>query len=179
MIRSTVARVDLAALQANFRAIRDFVADGLPGVGLPGLVRTGRAQVGVDDPDDRAVGREQRFVSKRLTTQPVALGGMGFANWAREVAQQEAELGIFFDHVIVCTVTGSTHAGMIAGFAGATAELVVRRGPDNERVYQSGSTRMPRMTGCRYVGFARSCARRLSSWPVSRRSSTASSGCSC
>ena len=35
----------------------------------------------------------------------------------REVAAQEAEHGLFFDHVIVCTVTGSTHAGMIAGFA--------------------------------------------------------------
>jgi 1-aminocyclopropane-1-carboxylate deaminase len=45
------------------------------------------------------------------------LGGMGFANWAREVATQEEELGAFFDTVIVCTVTGSTHAGMIAGFA--------------------------------------------------------------
>ena len=45
------------------------------------------------------------------------LGGMGFANWAREVAEQEAERDIFFDHVVVCTVTGSTHAGMIAGFA--------------------------------------------------------------
>jgi 1-aminocyclopropane-1-carboxylate deaminase len=45
------------------------------------------------------------------------LGGLGFANWAREVAVQEAEHDIFFDHVIVCTVTGSTHAGMIAGFA--------------------------------------------------------------
>ena len=45
------------------------------------------------------------------------LGGLGFANWAREVAQQEAQHGVFFDHVIVCTVTGSTHAGMIAGFA--------------------------------------------------------------
>ncbi len=45
------------------------------------------------------------------------LGGLGFANWAREVARQEADLGVFFDHVIVCTVTGSTHAGMIAGFA--------------------------------------------------------------
>lgn len=45
------------------------------------------------------------------------LGGLGFANWAVEVAIQEAELGVFFDHVIVCTVTGSTHAGMIAGFA--------------------------------------------------------------
>jgi 1-aminocyclopropane-1-carboxylate deaminase len=45
------------------------------------------------------------------------LGGLGFANWAREVAVQEAELGLFFDTIIVCTVTGSTHAGMVAGFA--------------------------------------------------------------
>ena len=46
------------------------------------------------------------------------LGGLGFANWAREVEQQEAELGVFFDTIVTCTVTGSTHAGMIAGFAG-------------------------------------------------------------
>ena len=46
------------------------------------------------------------------------LGGLGFAGWADEVADQEAELGVFFDTVVVCTVTGSTHAGMIAGFAG-------------------------------------------------------------
>jgi 1-aminocyclopropane-1-carboxylate deaminase len=45
------------------------------------------------------------------------LGGLGFANWAFEVAEQERQLGIFFDTVVVCTVTGSTHAGMIAGFA--------------------------------------------------------------
>jgi 1-aminocyclopropane-1-carboxylate deaminase len=30
---------------------------------------------------------------------------------------QEAEHEVFFDHVIVCTVTGSTQAGMVAGFA--------------------------------------------------------------
>ncbi|MFD3920728.1 1-aminocyclopropane-1-carboxylate deaminase [Streptomyces sp. NPDC058595] len=46
------------------------------------------------------------------------LGGLGFANWAREVARQEQELGVFFDTIVVCSVTGSTHAGMIAGFAG-------------------------------------------------------------
>jgi 1-aminocyclopropane-1-carboxylate deaminase len=45
------------------------------------------------------------------------LGGLGFANWAYEVAEQEKALGVFFDTIIVCTVTGSTHAGMIAGFA--------------------------------------------------------------
>jgi 1-aminocyclopropane-1-carboxylate deaminase len=45
------------------------------------------------------------------------LGGLGFANWAHEVAAQEAELGVFFDTVVVCSVTGSTQAGMVAGFA--------------------------------------------------------------
>ncbi len=45
------------------------------------------------------------------------LGGLGFANWATEVADQEQALGVFFDTVVVCAVTGSTHAGMIAGFA--------------------------------------------------------------
>jgi 1-aminocyclopropane-1-carboxylate deaminase len=45
------------------------------------------------------------------------LGGLGFANWAEEVAAQEAELGVFFDTVVVCSVTGSTQAGMVAGFA--------------------------------------------------------------
>jgi len=45
------------------------------------------------------------------------LGGLGFAGWAHEVAAQEAELDVFFDTVVVCSVTGSTQAGMIAGFA--------------------------------------------------------------
>ena len=45
------------------------------------------------------------------------LGGLGFANWAREVEKQERDLGVFFDTIVVCSVTGSTHAGMIAGFA--------------------------------------------------------------
>lgn len=46
------------------------------------------------------------------------LGGLGFANWASEVERQEKELGVFFDTIVVCSVTGSTQAGMIAGFAG-------------------------------------------------------------
>jgi 1-aminocyclopropane-1-carboxylate deaminase len=45
------------------------------------------------------------------------LGGLGFAGWAREVERQEVELGVRFDYVVVCSVTGSTQAGMIAGFA--------------------------------------------------------------
>jgi len=45
------------------------------------------------------------------------LGGLGFANWTVELERQEADLGVFFDTIIVCSVTGSTQAGMIAGFA--------------------------------------------------------------
>ena len=45
------------------------------------------------------------------------LGGLGFVGFAEEVRAQEAELGFRFDYVVVCTVTGSTHAGMVVGFA--------------------------------------------------------------
>ena len=45
------------------------------------------------------------------------LGGLGFAGWAMEVERQERELDLFFDTIITCSVTGSTQAGMIAGFA--------------------------------------------------------------
>lgn len=44
-------------------------------------------------------------------------GGLGFVGFAEEVRAQEAELGFKFDYVVVCTVTGSTHAGMVVGFA--------------------------------------------------------------
>ncbi len=45
------------------------------------------------------------------------LGGHGFAGWAFEVEDQEKDLGFKFDNFIVCSVTGSSQAGMIAGFA--------------------------------------------------------------
>jgi 1-aminocyclopropane-1-carboxylate deaminase len=45
------------------------------------------------------------------------LGGLGFASWAMEVERQEQEMGVFFDTIVVCSVTGSTQAGMIIGFA--------------------------------------------------------------
>jgi 1-aminocyclopropane-1-carboxylate deaminase len=53
------------------------------------------------------------------------LGGLGFARWADEVAEQERALGVFFDTVVVCSVTGSTQAGMIAGFAAQENERSV------------------------------------------------------
>lgn len=45
------------------------------------------------------------------------LGGLGFVGFAEEVRQQEQALGFRFDYIVVCSVTGSTQAGMVVGFA--------------------------------------------------------------
>ena len=45
------------------------------------------------------------------------LGGLGFVAFAEEVRAQEVEMGVRFDYIVVCSVTGSTQAGMIVGFA--------------------------------------------------------------
>ncbi|HXP97409.1 MAG TPA: 1-aminocyclopropane-1-carboxylate deaminase [Telmatospirillum sp.] len=44
-------------------------------------------------------------------------GGLGYVGFAEEVRDQEAAQGFAFDYIVVCTVTGSTHAGMLVGFA--------------------------------------------------------------
>ncbi|KAJ6437219.1 hypothetical protein O9K51_10190 [Purpureocillium lavendulum] len=43
-------------------------------------------------------------------------GGLGFARWAFEVAEQERQLGVFFDTVFVPVASGGTIGGMITGF---------------------------------------------------------------
>ncbi|MEV0199890.1 1-aminocyclopropane-1-carboxylate deaminase [Nonomuraea sp. NPDC050691] len=65
--------------------------------------------------DVRAAGGTPYAIPAGASDHP--LGGLGFAGWAEEVRRQEEELGVFFDTIVVCSVTGSTQAGMIAGFA--------------------------------------------------------------
>ncbi|WP_231650730.1 1-aminocyclopropane-1-carboxylate deaminase, partial [Streptomyces clavuligerus] len=77
--------------------------------------------IGVKESWERAL-REVEAAGGRPYAIPAGasdhpLGGLGFANWAYELAGQEEELGVFFDTVVVCSVTGSTQAGMVAGFA--------------------------------------------------------------
>jgi 1-aminocyclopropane-1-carboxylate deaminase len=64
--------------------------------------------------DVEAAGGKPYAIPAGASDHP--LGGLGFARWAHEVARQEEESGVFFDTVIVCSVTGSTQAGMVAGF---------------------------------------------------------------
>ncbi|KAH9897552.1 putative 1-aminocyclopropane-1-carboxylate deaminase [Xylariomycetidae sp. FL2044] len=62
----------------------------------------------------RARGKKPYYIPAGASDHP--LGGLGFARWAFEVDRQEREMGLFFDTVVVCAVTGSTMAGMVAGF---------------------------------------------------------------
>jgi 1-aminocyclopropane-1-carboxylate deaminase len=81
------------------------------------------------------------------------LGGLGFAGWAYELAGQERELGVFFDTIVVCSVTGSTQAGMVAGFAAL---------PDNgRRVIGIDASAKPDETREQITRIARSTAARI------------------
>ncbi|KAL2129610.1 hypothetical protein VTI74DRAFT_7544 [Chaetomium olivicolor] len=72
-----------------------------------------------------AKGQRPYYIPAGASDHP--LGGLGFARWAFEVVQQEREMGVFFDTIIVCAVTGSTLAGMLAGFKLAEKTLAVRK----------------------------------------------------
>lgn len=65
--------------------------------------------------DVKAKGGRPYAIPAGASVHP--LGGLGYVGFAEEVRAQEKELGFRFDYVVVCTVTGSTHAGMVVGFA--------------------------------------------------------------
>jgi 1-aminocyclopropane-1-carboxylate deaminase len=65
--------------------------------------------------DVKAKGGKPYAIPAGASVHP--LGGLGYVGFAEEVRAQEAALGFRFDFIVVCTVTGSTHAGMVVGFA--------------------------------------------------------------
>jgi 1-aminocyclopropane-1-carboxylate deaminase len=77
--------------------------------------------IGIRDSWERALGDVKAKGGKPYAILAGAsdhpLGGLGFVNFADEVRGQEKDMGIKFDYIVVCTVTGSTHAGMLVGFA--------------------------------------------------------------
>ncbi|ATE53065.1 1-aminocyclopropane-1-carboxylate deaminase [Actinosynnema pretiosum] len=72
--------------------------------------------------DVRARGGKPYAIPAGASDHP--LGGLGFAGWAAEVDRQEKELGVHFDTIVVCSVTGSTQAGMVAGWAGTGRRII-------------------------------------------------------
>ncbi|MGH6934076.1 MAG: 1-aminocyclopropane-1-carboxylate deaminase [Dongiaceae bacterium] len=65
--------------------------------------------------DVRAKGGKPYAIPAGASDHP--LGGLGYVGFAEEVRAQETSMGIKFDYILVCSVTGSTQAGMVVGFA--------------------------------------------------------------
>lgn len=65
--------------------------------------------------DVRAKGGKPYAIPAGASDHP--LGGLGYVGFAEEVRAQESTMGVRFDYVVVCSVTGSTQAGMVVGFA--------------------------------------------------------------
>ncbi len=77
-------------------------------------------------------------------------GGLGYVGFAEEVREQERALGFAFDYVVVCTVTGSTQAGMVVGFAKDGRE---------RKVIGIDASATPKKTKAQVLDIARSTAR--------------------
>ena len=61
------------------------------------------------------------------------LGSMGYVACASEILQQSRDQGLHFDYVVHCTGSGSTQAGLVAGFAAlGTGTRVIGVSDDNE-----------------------------------------------
>ncbi|KAI2622456.1 putative 1-aminocyclopropane-1-carboxylate deaminase [Hypoxylon sp. NC1633] len=86
-----------------------------------------------------------------------ALGGLGFARWALEVEAQERVAGVFFNTVIVCAVTGSTFAGMVAGFKLAQKKL----GSPPRRVIGIDASAKPKQTFDQVLRIAKTTAAKI------------------
>lgn len=84
------------------------------------------------------------------------LGGLGFANWAFEVTDQERELDTFFDTIVVCSVTGSTQAGMVAGF-----KALEEQGGPRRRIIGIDGSAKPSATREQITRIARDTAERI------------------
>ncbi|KAI9838108.1 MAG: hypothetical protein M1819_006264 [Sarea resinae] len=88
------------------------------------------------------------------------LGGLGFARWAFEVAEQEREIGVFFDTVIVCAVTGSTFGGMLAGFK-LLDKQQVGEGKRKRKIIGIDASAKPEETRAQVLRIARSTAAKI------------------
>ncbi|KAH6664519.1 tryptophan synthase beta subunit-like PLP-dependent enzyme [Halenospora varia] len=96
-----------------------------------------------------ASGGKPYYIPAGASDHP--LGGLGFARWAFEVAMQEEEKGVFFDTVLVCAVTGSTFAGMIAGFK----YLELKMGGKKRRVIGIDASAKPAETRAQVLRIAK------------------------
>ena len=108
ILLSRIMGADVAARPAGFDiGIRDSWEDAIAEVEAAG---------GTPYADP---GRRLRAPARRAGLRQLGLRGG---------SSRSSELGVFFDTIVVCTVTGSTHAGMIAGFAALEEPAAARAG---------------------------------------------------
>ncbi|KAI0837102.1 1-aminocyclopropane-1-carboxylate [Hypoxylon sp. FL0890] len=100
-------------------------------------------------------GRKPYYIPAGASDHP--LGGLGFARWALEVEAQERASGIFYDTMIVCAVTGSTFAGMVAGFKLAQKKL----GSKKRRVIGIDASAKPKQTFDQVLRIAKMTAAKI------------------
>ena len=78
--------------------------------------------IGIRESWERALGRRQGEGRQALRHSGRRLGASRSAGWAmsaspKRCARRRLLWASSFDYIVVCTVTGSTHAGMVVGFA--------------------------------------------------------------
>lgn len=81
-----------------------------------------------------------------------SLGALGYVACAEEILAQSFELGLPLDRVVVASGSGGTHAGLVAGFVGANADLPVlgisvraEREPQEEKLHALASETAERL----------------------------------
>ncbi|KAK2008061.1 1-aminocyclopropane-1-carboxylate deaminase [Colletotrichum eremochloae] len=103
---------------------RDAVASGdaeykyAGNIQLNGILGAETFPVGTSEDEAIATLKERGSkpynIPSGASTHP--LGGLGYARWAFELLEQEAQLGTSFDVITVALGSGSTLGGMVAGF---------------------------------------------------------------
>ncbi|KAK1237148.1 hypothetical protein MKX07_006027 [Trichoderma sp. CBMAI-0711] len=99
-------------------------------------------------------GKKPYYIPAGASDHP--LGGLGFARWAFEVEAQEKAMGVFFDTIVVCAVTGSTFAGMIAGF-----KLAQKLGSPKRRIIGIDASGKPKETLSQVLRIAKFTAEKI------------------
>lgn len=52
-----------------------------------------------------------------------ALGALGYVACAQEITEQMFEMGLNFDHIVACSGSGGTHAGLLCGLKGTNVHI--------------------------------------------------------
>jgi 1-aminocyclopropane-1-carboxylate deaminase len=168
-VAAAAAKLGLQVALVQEHWVDGWTDAGYDKVGNIQLSRLMGADVRLEDPSTLTFGIEHKPTLAQLKDELAArgakpyyipagasdhpFGGLGFARWAFEVEAQERKMGVFFDTVIVCAVTGSTMAGMVAGF-----KLVEKLGGRKRRVVGIDASAKVRQTFEQVLRIARQTA---------------------